>query len=181
MTTLADPQLAAIMLQAGFPRNERVLAEGLATIHAESGGDPKSQVPGNEHIGLWAESSAFGTEAQRLNALQSTKAAFKEWLTDGRSFFQAWGQWEAEQSGRNGALEWRKYVGAARQALRGAGVAPPRAAGASAFRPAATPAASNGPSGGVTFLLTAALVLGGLGLTVLGTMRTAGAVQGAEA
>ena len=171
MTVLSDSRLAALMVAAGFPRNQRVIAEGIATVHAESGGDPQSKVPGNEHMGLWAESSAFGSEADRLDPLKSTIAARKEWEKDG-SFYPAWGRWEAEQSGRNAALDFRKYLSAAASALRG-GV---RWVTGEANAPKGheAPRVSGGSSGAMKFLLTAALVLGGIALVGLGMMRTVG-------
>lgn len=116
-SVLSDTQIALYMLLAGFPPKPRVIAEGIATVHAESGGDPKSKVPGNEHMGLWAESSAFGSEAERLDPYHSTVAARKQWQQSGGSFYDAWGRWEAEQAGTNGATRYKTYLPAANKGI----------------------------------------------------------------
>jgi hypothetical protein len=176
MSVVSDAKLAAIMLAAGFPADPKVIAEGLGVIHAESGGDPSSKVPGNEHMGLWAESSAFGTEAQRLNAFQSTVAAFKEWKKDG-GFWQAWGQWETAEAAGSGPSRAPEYMATARKAISGA-PAGSRRGGQGRQKPSQlqrdAASSAGGGSGAMKFLLTAALVLGGAGLMALGTMRAVG-------
>ncbi|HET7120308.1 MAG TPA: hypothetical protein VFI17_03530 [Solirubrobacterales bacterium] len=181
MSVLSDVQIAWYMLRAGFPADPRVLAEGIGVVRAESGGNPKSEVPGNEHIGMWAESSAFGTRGERLDPLAATKAAYKQWLADGKSFWSAWGRWESEQAGRDGATTWHAHLGAARQALAGFGSAPGSGASTpkSAFRrPAAGEEGSGGPSGFLVFLVNGVLILGGVALMAFGGMRAVGAGGG---
>lgn len=174
MTVLSDVKLAALMLQAGFPANPKVIAEGIATIHGESGGDPTNAAQGpTGHIGLWAEEPSFGTTAQRLDPLHSTQAAYRQWKRDGGSFYPAWGRWEAEQSGKDASLNWREYIAAAARALGGKVKvsAPSHGQG----KQPAKSESSGGTSGFMTFLITAALVLGGIALTGLGTMHAVGA------
>lgn len=99
--TLSPAEVAAYMLLAGFPKNVKVISEGIGTVKSESGFilPNNAQGPGG-HIGLWAE----GTEgfpaspASREDPLEATIAARKNWESTG-SFMQAWGQWEEEQSG----------------------------------------------------------------------------------
>jgi hypothetical protein len=182
VTVLSDGQIAWYMLRAGFPADPRVLAEGIGVVRAESSGNPRSEVPGNEHIGMWAESTAFGTRAERLDPLASSKAAYKQWLADGRSFWSAWGRWEAEQAGRDGSTTWRDHLDAAHKTLAGLGVAPqsgttPR----SAFRQPPTEGKTGGPSGFLVFLLNGVLILGGVGLMAFGGMRALGAGGGKTA
>lgn len=90
------------MLRGGFPPKQGVIAGGLGTIKSESNFDASQQGQGpSGHIGGWAESPAFGSVAARLDPIRSSAAAFKEWQKDG-GFWQAWGQWEAQQSGLSG-------------------------------------------------------------------------------
>lgn len=180
MTVLSDAQIALYEIRAGFPLNLRVLAEGVGIVTAESSGNPKSEVPGNEHIGMWAESSAFGTRAQRLDPLAATKAARKQWEADGKSFWSAWGRWEAEQAGRDGSTTWKEHLAGVRQALMGAG-AKPSGEGKSAFGAQSQPRSSSSgsqPSGFLVFLLSAVLILGGIALVAFGVMRSVGGVDG---
>lgn len=171
MSALSDSQLAQLLIAAGFPLNPRVIAEGIGIIHGESGGDPKSIAPGNPHIGLWALSPDFGSDAERLDAYKATVLARKQWEKDG-SFWPAWGRWQAEQSGTNGATNWHKYINVARQAIRQKGGARGRAG-----KPAPTAAgdsSSGGPNPLIKFLVTACFVLGGASLVALGLSRAAG-------
>lgn len=99
---LTPEEWAKAMLLGGFPSKPGVIAAGLGTIKSESSFDSSQQGQGpGGHIGGWAESPAFGSVADRLDPVRSSAAAFKEWKTDG-GFWQAWGQWEAEQSGLSG-------------------------------------------------------------------------------
>jgi hypothetical protein len=172
-TVLSDRRLAALLLEAGFPHNSRVIAEGIGVIHAESGGNPSeaSQGPGG-HIGLWAEEPSFGSVADRLDPLRSTQAAFRQWKKDG-SFEPAWGQYESGETEGTGPSRFRQYLSVAEAAIAGGGraiaggrITPPRATGQAA--------APGGLSGPMRFLVTAVLVLGGIGLLGLGLMRSVG-------
>lgn len=99
---LSPDEWAEAMLQGGFPSKQGVIAAGLGTIKSESSFDASQQAQGpSGHIGGWAESPAFGSVAARLDPVRSSAAAYKEWKKDG-GFWQAWGQWEAEQSGLSG-------------------------------------------------------------------------------
>lgn len=178
MSVLSDLEIVLYEVKAGFPLNPRVLAEGVGIVRAESGGNPKSEVPGNEHIGMWAESSAFGTRAQRLDPMASTVAARKEWEKDGKSFYPAWGRWEAEQSGRDGATTWKEHLAAAKQVLMGGPVKGGGEGRGSAFKAKRSPAEGDSPSGFMVFLISAALILGGVALVGLGMMRAVGVDRG---
>jgi hypothetical protein len=123
---LSPLEWASIMLMVGFPPDPRVIGEGLGTINAESGFNASSKVPGNEHMGAWAESSTFGSEADRLDPVKSTEAAYREWASQQKArkskygnFYAAWGRWEKEQSGTDGATNWMQYKGVASQAING--------------------------------------------------------------
>ncbi len=118
---LSPEEWGGAMLQGGFPKIQKVIAEGLGTIKSESSfnASEQSQGPGG-HIGGWAESETFGSVAERLNPVKSSAAAFKEWRKDGHSFWQAWGQWEAEQSGLSGGgagAYGPEYMGVAKQVI----------------------------------------------------------------
>jgi hypothetical protein len=100
--TLAPWEWAVAMLLAGFPAKPGVIAAGLGTIKSESSFDASQMVQGaGGHIGGWSESPDFGSTGTRLNPILASKAAFKNWKESG-GFWQAWGQWEAEQSGLSG-------------------------------------------------------------------------------
>lgn len=115
--TLTPQEWAAIMILAGFPRDPKVIAEGLGTIYVESGFNSN---PGGDgaHFGAWQEDSSFGSVADRLDPVKSTKGAKARWQADGKSFYPAWTRWQVEQSGRNGAQEGiKRYSGVAKEAL----------------------------------------------------------------
>lgn len=103
--TLTPAEVAAYMLLAGFPKNAKVISEGIGTVKSECSFilPNNAQGPGG-HVGMWAE----GTEgfpasaASREDPLESSVAARKNWEANGNSFFQAWGQWEQEQGGLSG-------------------------------------------------------------------------------
>lgn len=102
------------MIAAGFPPEPRIIAEGIGVVHAESGGDASEDSQGESgHIGLWAESPAFGSAKCRLDPLCSTKAAYKIGWLPTKSFYSAWGRWEAEQSGKNGATNAPEHMSTA--------------------------------------------------------------------
>lgn len=113
---LGPAKWATLMLVAGFPPKSKVIAEGLGILNAESGFNAN---PGGDgaHFGAWQEDASFGSEADRLDPLKSTIAAYKRWKGDGESFYPAWGRWEKEQSGRNGADNWAQYVSIANAAI----------------------------------------------------------------
>lgn len=113
---ITPKEWAALLLVAGFPPTPKVIAEGLGILNAESSLGTNMATSG-AHIGPWAESSAFGSAASRLDPLKSTEAALKQWEADGKSFYPAWGRWEKEQSGRDGATDWPKYKQIAEEAV----------------------------------------------------------------
>jgi hypothetical protein len=119
-TTASKTKFAEYMVQAGFPHEARVVAEGLATINAESGFQPNEGQLGEPeaHIGPWAESPAFGSVKTRLDPLGSTEAAYRVGWSPTKSFYPAWGRWEAEQSGTNGATNYASYMDIAEAVLR---------------------------------------------------------------
>ncbi len=115
-------EFAKYMLQAGFPRSQKVIAEGLGTIKSESNFAPNNAQGPSGHIGPWAESPAFGSVAQREDPLGSTIAAYKVGYAPTGSFWQAWGQWESAQSGLSGGgagAYGPEYMAVAKQALSG--------------------------------------------------------------
>jgi hypothetical protein len=128
---LTPEEWGAHMLNAGFPPVPRVIAEGLGTIFYESSFNASSKVSGNEHMGGWAESSAYGSESQRLHASSATLAAYRAWRKEADSrgtlygnFNQQWGQWHEKQrpDGKAGEDEWPAYMGAANRAINGKGI-----------------------------------------------------------
>jgi hypothetical protein len=100
---------AIYMFVAGFP-SVQVVAEGLGIIDNETGGSFSAD-PGGDgaHFGGWQEDSSFGSVADRLDPEKATKAAYKRWKEDGESFYPAWGRWEKEQSGQDGAKNWARF------------------------------------------------------------------------
>lgn len=133
---LSDDEWSRIMLACGFPPVPRVIAEGLAVLHNESGGVAGINLaPGNPHVGPWAEGTEGfpASEAARLDPIQSTKAAYANWYSNAKqsgslygNFEQAWGQWQAQQGGKNVQAEYPNYIAAATAAIkRGNGGLPP--------------------------------------------------------
>jgi hypothetical protein len=133
---LSDDEWARIMLAVGFPPVARVIAEGLAVLHNESGGVAGINLaPGNPHVGPWAEGTEGfpSSEKLRLDPVQSTKAAYANWYGNAKqsgslygNFEQAWGQWEAQQGGKNVQAEYPNYIASATAAIkRGNGGLPP--------------------------------------------------------
>lgn len=149
----------------------RQVAEGIGVIQAESGGDPASNVPGNEHKGAWAESTAFGTLKQRLDPFASTAAALKSWAGSGKSWWPAWGRWEQEQSGTAGESNFPKYLGVATAALGGKGIAAPGTGAASSAPSTAAPSSGGSSSDLMHIALVAILVLGGIALVGFGAVK----------
>jgi hypothetical protein len=90
------------MLLFGFPSQSNVVAEGLGVLKAESNFNTN---PGGDgaHFGAWQEDTSFGSVADRLNPRKSTEGAASRWRADGKSFYPAWGRWEAEQGGADGS------------------------------------------------------------------------------
>lgn len=125
---LSDDEWSRIMLACGFPPVARVIAEGLAVLHNESGGVAGIDLaPGNPHIGPWAEGTEGfpSSEKARLDPIQSTKAAYANWFGNAKqsgslygNFEQAWGQWEAQQGGKNVQAEYPNYIAAATAAIK---------------------------------------------------------------
>jgi len=125
---LSDDEWARIMLACGFPPVPRVIAEGLAVLHNESGGVAGINLsPGNPHVGPWAEGTEGfpASEKLRLDPIQSTKAAYANWYGNAKqsgslygNFEQAWGQWEAQQGGKNVQAEYPNYIAAATAAIK---------------------------------------------------------------
>lgn len=113
---LTPDEWAVIMLEQGFPADPKVIAEGLGNINAESGFNSD---PGGDgaHFGAWQEDSSFGTVAQRLDPVHSTRTARERWEADGKSFYPAWGRWQAEQSGHVGASDYPQYMATAQKAI----------------------------------------------------------------
>lgn len=100
---LSPEEWGAAMIKGGFPKVPKVISEGIGTVKSESSFNASNMSQGaGGHIGGWAESPAFGSTATRLSPVGSSAAAKKEWEKDGHSFWQAWGQWESQQSGLSG-------------------------------------------------------------------------------
>lgn len=124
---VASPaKFAEYMLQAGFPAEASVIAEGLGTIKSESDYAVNNGQGPSGHIGPWAESPTFGSAKTREDPLGSTRAAYKVGWRPTHSFWDAWGQWEAGQSGLHGGgagTYGPEYMGIARRAVRSHGKA----------------------------------------------------------
>ena len=131
---LTPGEWAALMLAAGFPPDPRVIGEGLGVLNAESGFRVN---PGGDgaHFGAWQEDSSFGSEADRLNPVKATQGAFNRWKSDGETFQSAWGKWESQQAGHNGAADWAQYKAVAEAAI-GSGIGGiPRGGGINPLEP----------------------------------------------
>jgi TP901 family phage tail tape measure protein len=118
-TTASALQFAQYMIQAGFPRTQKVIAEGLGTIDAESGFRKNNAQGPSGHIGPWAESPAFGSVRTREDPLGSTEAAFRVGWSPTRSFVPAWTTWESGEAGGTGIDRAGQFMGIAAQALGG--------------------------------------------------------------
>jgi hypothetical protein len=191
--TLSPAEWAQIIVQEAHAMHiaitPRQVAEGVATTQIESGGDASNEVQGpSGHIGAWAE----GTEgfpssaAKRLDPRASTRAALANWSSNGKSWWQAWGQWEKEQSGRWGGetSEYKPYLGIAEAALKATG-GKQTPAEAHPGSPAPAPASTSGGGSSIggdflRFGLVAVLVIGGTALIGLGTTRVLGTAQSAR-
>src|SRR3954454_25400886 len=102
----------------GIKMTPKQIAEGVGVIQAESSGNASNLVQGPAgHIGAWSEEPSYGSEKERLDPRASTRAAIKNWAENGKSWWPAWGRWEAEQSGQSGTTQWKKYVGLVERAL----------------------------------------------------------------
>lgn len=152
------------------------IAEGVGIISYESSFNADNLVQGpSGHIGAWSESPDFGGTKERLDPRASTRAAIKNWASSGKSWWPAWGRWQAEQrpDGQAGSSQWKKYLGFAEHAL-GAGAS----GGTASPSPRPRESSSSGSSGfGGDLLhigLVGALVLGGVGMIGLGTTRMLG-------
>lgn len=125
---LSDDEWCRIMMSCGFPPVARVLAEGLAVLHNESGGVAGINLaPGNPHVGPWAEGTEGfpASEAARLDPISATKAAYSNWYGNAKqsgslygNFEQAWGQYEAQQGGKNVQAEYPNYIATATAAIK---------------------------------------------------------------
>lgn len=178
MAGLSSQQWADIIVQEArgmkIKMTPRQVAEGVGVVFAESGGDPSNFGQGaSGHIGAWAEEPSFGTTQQRLDPHASTRAALRDWLSNGKSWWPAWGKWEQEQSGRSGTTRYRDYLPVAEKAL-GAKATPAES------HPGLPPEeAGESSSGGfgeqlMHIGLVGALVLGGAAMIGLGTTRLLG-------
>jgi hypothetical protein len=178
---------ARIMLEEGFPPDAKIIAEGLGIIFKESGFDSD---PGGDgaHFGAWQEESSFGTVEQRLDPHHATRAARERWEADNRSFYPAWGRWQLEQSGENGATLWPKYMPTANRAVREFGATGSRVASAGGPGRGGENLVAIEGSGGIVSdeqrsgllkaLVWAVLIIGGASLAGLGISRGLGAEGG---
>jgi hypothetical protein len=158
------------------------IAEGVGIISYESSFNADNLVQGpSGHIGAWSEEPSYGSEKDRLDPRASTRAAIRNWASNGKSWWPAWGRWQAEQrpDGQAGSTQWKKYIGLAEHALglAGAGAAPRASSPAAAA--AATAQSSSSSTGGFAedlmhFGLVAVLVAGGAVMVGLGGARVLG-------
>jgi hypothetical protein len=151
---LSPKEWGIAMILGGFPAKPGVIAAGLGTIKSESSFNASNMVQGpGGHIGGWAESPAFGSAAARLNPILSSKAAFQNWQETG-GFWQAWGQWEAEQSGLSGGgagAYGPEFIGVAEEVIRGMGGANVHGSGGGVGGGGKTFPAGHTGSGGGTY------------------------------
>jgi hypothetical protein len=97
---VSDPQIAAMMLAAGFPPSPQVIAEGIGVVHAESGGNAENGKGGtNEHIGLWSLSAAYGSEKERLDPYRATVLAYSGGKSGGGYKQTKWAAWAPYEGG----------------------------------------------------------------------------------
>jgi len=163
----------------GYKITPRELAEGIGVVFAESGGNASSRPAGNEHIGGLAESTAFGSEAERLNARRAVRAALVKWKEDGKSWWPAWGVWEKGETEGPGPDRYKRYLRIAEEALSGHGFAPPQRSPGPSENSSSSPGGLAGDL--MHFGLVAALVLGGVGLIGLGGARMLGSSSAGKA
>jgi len=162
----------------GVKMTPRQVAEGVGVVMSESGGNASNLVQGpSGHIGGWSEEPGFGSTKERLDPRASTRAAIKNWKSNGKNWWQAWGQYEEGETEGAGPTRWPKYLAAAEAALKGA-IVGPRSSGRQV--PSETVStSSSGGSGGLSgdlmhVGLVAALVIGGAGMVGLGVTRVFG-------
>lgn len=191
--TLTPDEWAGLIVEEagalGYKITVRQVAEGLGVIKWESSGNSSNEVQGPEgHIGGWA----LGTEgfpsspAVRLDPRKSTRAALENWHSNGKSWWQAWGKWELEQSGKSGTSAWPEFANVARRAVHGVGSPPPRAtrrrSATVPLEPQEASAGGGDLAGGLMhFGLVVVLVVGGIVMLGLGTTRVLGPAKKAPA
>jgi hypothetical protein len=178
---LTPRQLGEYDVRAGFPKSPKVISEAIGYEEAESGGDVSNESQGPEgHIGAWSESPAFGSVADRLDPLNSSIAARKQYEKTG---WEAWAPYEGAEAEGTGTDRAPKYVTAAEEALAAVAgkIGIPKGSWPPKEEASSPSSASGGASGVMKFLLTAALVLGGFALVGLGAMRSIGQRRSLEA
>lgn len=183
---LTPRQLGEYDVRAGFPPNPKVISEAIGYEEAESAGNVLNFGQGPEgHIGAWSESPAFGSVAARLDPLRASIAARKQWEQSG---WEAWAPYEHGETEGTGTERAPKYVTAAEQAIAAVKgmvsapkveLSPSPGPSGTASRPSVP--SPGGPSTPMRFLVTAALVLGGVALVALGAMRSVGQRRYAQA
>jgi hypothetical protein len=164
----------------GIQMKPKEIAEGIGILEYESSGDASNFVQGpGGHIGGLSESPTFGSTKERLDPHGAVRAAIKQWAADRKSWWPAWGRWQAEQrpDGQAGSTQWKKYIAFAEHAL-GAGAAGPRASSPEAHRNATEPPSSSSFGGELMHLgLVGVLVIGGVAMVGMGTTRMLGTAQ----
>lgn len=100
----------------------QLVMQGLGTIDAEGGFDGSLWTSNPAQLGPWAMNSSYGSVAQRLDKVVSTRIALEHWKSDGESWVPGWWHWEDIQGEvEDGNKRSYQYAGIAEKALKEAG------------------------------------------------------------
>lgn len=120
-TAVTPVDVGRAMLNAGFPRDRTVLAQGMAVVNVEStfGANPDAFKPNSaDCVGYWQLqlSTHPVTQAEANDLVKATKFAYTLWKACGGSFKCDWYNFEAGASGT--AQAYTSYLPKADQALK---------------------------------------------------------------
>jgi hypothetical protein len=178
--TLSPAEWAQIIAEEaralGVKMTPKEIAEGVGILEYESSGNADNLVQGpSGHIGGWSEEPSYGSTKERLDPRASTRAAIKNWASNKKSWWPAWGRWQAEQrpDGQAGSTQWKKYLAFAEHALGGGAAPGPRASSPQAHKNASEPSPSSSSFGGdlMHLGLVGVLVIGGVAMVGMGATR----------
>ena len=101
----------------------QLVMDGLGTVDAENGFEPTYWTSNPAQLGPWAMNSSYGSVAQRLDKVASTRIALEHWKSDGESFVPGWWHWEDIQGEtEDGHTRGLKYKRIAEEGIKRAGV-----------------------------------------------------------
>lgn len=100
----------------------QLVMQGLGTVDAEGGFDGSLWTANPAQLGPWAMNSSYGSVAQRLDKVASTRIALEHWKSDGESWVPGWWHWEDIQGEEEDGLKRSyQYAGIAEKAIKAAG------------------------------------------------------------